>query len=399
MGHVVSTPAGSFRANWRDPTGRQRAQTFSTKRAAREHLARMESAMAAGSYVDPHGGRIALIEYAERWAMGHQGERTTRSRDASILRVHVLPRWGDWPLRHIDHLSVQQWVSELAETRSPATVRECVRMLRLILASAVRDRLIPHDPTEGVKVPRRQRADRTEIPLTRTQLRTVLLPAVTPRYRFLVALAAGCGLRWGEAMGLAMDMVDPDARRLRVSRVIEEVDGQLRLKPYPKSESGRRTVPLPPLVLEVLAEHQEMVNPARWNGVDLVSSTTAGTPLSRSVFRQRVWRPALVRAGLLGTLVELPSGGVRAEWSDRTGQDVGGIFPTRQAAEAELVQRAAGGLRFHDLRHAYATWLISDGVPVNVVQRVMGHSSASTTLNLYVHASSDHDDAVRAILG
>lgn len=117
------------------------------------------------------------------------------------------------------------------------------------------------------------------------------------------------------------------------------------------------------------------------------------------MFRQPVWRPALVRAGLLGNVVELPSGGVRAEWSDRQGQDASRVFPTRQEAEAELVQRAAGGLRFHDLRHAYATWLISDGVPVNVVQRVMGHSSASTTLNLYVHASSDHDDAVRAIFG
>ena len=67
--------------------------------------------------------------------------------------------------------------------------------------------------------------------------------------------------------------------------------------------------------------------------------------------------------------------------------------------KAAVVKGAAEGLRFHDLRHAYATWLISDGLPVNVVQRVMGHASVSTTLNLFVHPSSDHDDAVRAILG
>lgn len=56
---------------------------------------------------------------------------------------------------------------------------------------------------------------------------------------------------------------------------------------------------------------------------------------------------------------------------------------------------AAGGLRFHDLRHSYATWLVSDGLPVNVVQRVMGHGRASTTLNLYTHTPEDYDERVR----
>jgi len=60
-----------------------------------------------------------------------------------------------------------------------------------------------------------------------------------------------------------------------------------------------------------------------------------------------------------------------------------------------LWRGAAGGLRFHDLRHSYATWLVSDGLPVNVVQRVMGHVRASTTLNLYTHAPEDYDERVR----
>lgn len=62
------------------------------------------------------------------------------------------------------------------------------------------------------------------------------------------------------------------------------------------------------------------------------------------------------------------------------------------------MRSATGGRRFHDLRHAYATWLVSDGVPANVVQSVMGHS-ASSTLNLYVHPSREHDETVRALLG
>ncbi len=53
-------------------------------------------------------------------------------------------------------------------------------------------------------------------------------------------------------------------------------------------------------------------------------------------------------------------------------------------------------MRFHDLRHSYATWVISDGVPVNAVQRVMGHANASTTLDRYTHAPTDYADRVRA---
>jgi integrase len=194
---------------------------------------------------------------------------------------------------------------------------------------------------------------------------------------------------------LALDALDIDGRSLRVVRVVEEVNGVLRLKPYPKSESGRRTVPVPQLALDVLVEHRALVPSTRWQGVDLVSSTLSGTPVSRSVFRARVWRPALVRAGLLGAVEARGDGRVCASWTSEAGEDVSRLHDRESEAVAEVARYAAGGLRFHDLRHAYATWLISDGVPVNVVQRVMGHASASTTLNLYVHPSRDHDDAVR----
>ena len=62
-------------------------------------------------------------------------------------------------------------------------------------------------------------------------------------------------------------------------------------------------------------------------------------------------------------------------------------FDSEREAIAETARRAAGGLLFHDLRHSYTTWLVSDGVPVNDVQRIMGHEQATTTLNLYTHSS------------
>ncbi|HZB47612.1 MAG TPA: tyrosine-type recombinase/integrase [Mycobacteriales bacterium] len=73
----------------------------------------------------------------------------------------------------------------------------------------------------------------------------------------------------------------------------------------------------------------------------MVFTNSVGGPVGRTSFRSRVWKPAIRRAGL----------------------------PER--------------LRFHDLRHSYATWLVSDGLPPNIVQRIMGHEDVTTTLAIY----------------
>jgi integrase len=132
-------------------------------------------------------------------------------------------------------------------------------------------------------------------------------------------------------------------------RVAEEVSGHVTLKPYPKSRAGRRTVPLPPFAAQTLTWHRRCFG----NHPDgLVFTTGTGQPLKRGTFRARIWKPSLRRAGL----------------------------PI--------------ALRFHDLRHSYATWLVSDGVPINDVARVMGHEQTSTTLNLYTHSTAERDRRV-----
>ncbi|GAB3184028.1 hypothetical protein GCM10027259_41050 [Micromonospora palomenae] len=72
-------------------------------------------------------------------------------------------------------------------------------------------------------------------------------------------------------------------------------------------------------------------------------------------------------------------------------------FTTEREAVDCVATKATGGLRFHDLRHCYATWLVSGGVPVNVVQAVMGHEQASTTLNRYTHTPADFHESVRRV--
>jgi len=234
------------------------------------------------------------------------------------------------PLSRIDHLAVERWVVELGGRMAPASVAKCFAAFRGVMRLAVRSRLIGVDPTEDVKPPNTYRRHRDLNVIARDRFFRDLLPAIPAEHRALVCVAAGAGVR---------------------------------------------TVPLPDfLVAQLRARHGAL--PAEPDPTALVFATREAGPLRRSNFRRQVWRPALVRAGLLGKVAEVAPDKWHAKCTD-----------------------AAGGLRFHDLRHSYATWLISAGVPVNVVQRVMGHEQASTTLNLYVHPSNDHEDDVRDVFG
>jgi integrase len=171
--------------------------------------------------------------------------------------------------------------------------------------------------------------------------------AIPDRYRTLAATAAFTGLRWGECAGLFWEAVDLGARRLRVVRVLIEVSGQISVKPYPKSRAGRRSVPVPAAVVELLVQHRQT-----FPSPELVFVNSVGGPVGRTSFRTRVWKPALRRAGL---------------------------------PEA---------LRFHDLRHSYATWLVTEGVPPNVVQKIMGHEDVTTTLGIYTDVPADFQERV-----
>lgn len=121
-------------------------------------------------------------------------------------------------------------------------------------------------------------------------------------------------MRWGEDAGLCTDVIDLDGRVLRVVRTVIEVAGRISFKPYPKSGAGRREIPLLAWLLSILREHTAHYPPGR-NG--LIFINTAGGPISRTWFRARIWRPSLVRAGLLG---EITPTGIQFE-AQGTGQD------------------------------------------------------------------------------
>ena len=150
---------------------------------------------------------------------------------------------------------------------------------------------------------------------------------------------------------------------------------------------------MPGWLVDILRDHTEQYG---YGEADMLFANRVGGAHRRTLFRARQWRPSLVRAGLLGTVTRDGEQWVGA-WTDENGKRHSVRYATEEVAVIQVARHQAGGLRYHDLRHSYATWLVDVGVPPNMVQRVMGHERASTTLDLYTRRTDDADRILRAL--
>lgn len=340
----------TWRVRWWEtlPGGgrQQMSRSFKSRAAALEFQHQRESKLRLG--VEQSAGRVPVSEVAERFLAGLVGTVQSRTVQgyAQQWRTHLAPAFGTRTLEQITSPMVQDFVSALARQRSSATTRHAHRVLSLILDQAVAERRIAVNPAHGVRLPSLPQS-RGDNVLTVNQVEE--LARAVLHQGTLVRLAAFCGLRWGEVAALNVGDVDLAARRLRVQRAQVEVSGRVEVKP-PKSRYGRRRVPIPVRLLDDL----------------------------REVMADR---PA---TGLLFTSPD----GARLRASNWK----------RWVAWPQAVQSVGVNIRFHDLRHTCASLLIQAGATPVEVQRILGHSTPATTLNLYTHLLPDALDGAAARL-
>jgi integrase len=217
-------------------------------------------------------------------------------------------------------------------------------LLRQVLGAAVEDGRIPRNPCEGVKLPKREHADRGYL----THVQVAALAAVVERDSAVVRFLAYTGLRWGEMAALRVSDFDMLRRRVNVSRSVTESGGLVWSTP---KTWERRSVPFPAALAAELSEL--MVGKDR---DALVFSDMRGGVLRNSNWRARVFGPAVAKC-----------------------QKADDTFPT---------------ITPHDLRHTAASLAISAGANVKAVQRMLGHAKASMTLDTYADLFDTDLDAV-----
>lgn len=341
MGNIAKRPNGKYRARYRDATGKEHARHFDRKGDAERWLAKQITRIADGTWIDPQQGRRTFGSFAQHWQTAQVHHRASTRSITSRRLDRITATFGERPLSAITRTEVQAWVTSL--DLSPASVEAHYRLLAQVLLAAVDEQLIPSSPCRRINLPKREHS-KPRIP-TVDEL-AAIIDAAPEHSRASVILAAGTGLRVSELLGLTVDRVDFLRGVVTVDRqLVGSRAGVPRFGP-PKTKGSHRTIPIPRDLVAVLAEHL-----ARWPSDGVIFRNAAGLIWSRSKYSDE-WR----------------------RW--------------RTVADVE-------GVRFHDLRHFYASSLIAAGQSVKVVQERLGHTSSSTTLDVYGHLWPADEEATR----
>lgn len=342
MGSVARRPDGTWRARYRGPDRRERSRHFTRKVDAERWLAGVEVSKTRGEWINPSLSRVTVGAWCGTWlAAQGQLKATTRVRYGGIITRHIAPAWGRVPLAEVAPADVAAWLGRLtASGLAASTVRYVHRVLSLALAYAVLDGRLSRNPAEGVPLPRAK--PRPKRFLSHAEVERLAVEC--GEYAPLIYVLGYGGLRWGEAAALRVGDLDLMRRRVHVHRAMAEVRGAA-VVGTPKDHE-RRDVPVPAFLVDQLAAA------VAGRAVDaLVFPAPGGGFLRNGNFRRNVFDAAALRAG------------------------VAGVTP-------------------HGLRHTAASLAIAAGATVVLVQRMLGHSSPSVTLDVYSHLFADDLDTV-----
>jgi integrase len=240
------------------------------------------------------------------------------------LKTHILPVFGEVPLRSLTRDGIQKWLHDKFRAgMSWNSVRHLRTSFGTVLNAAEMDDLIRRNVVKKTRLPRRVHAE--EPPLVSLEDLKSLLRELPEPSRSIAGLIILTGLRIGEMLALRWCDVDLTAGILRVRQTVYE--GQF---DTPKTKRSRRVVPLSPIAVQILRLQKQ------GSGASLIFRSATGTVLCRRNLLSRQFRPTAVRLGLKG-------------------------------------------FNWHWLRHAMASLLDAAGAPLGTVQTLLGHTSSEVT--------------------
>ena len=297
-------------------------------------------------------GSTSVEQFLDSWldATRERLAPRTAERYASIVKLHVVPVVGNVKLSKLEPEHFRKVYKAVRDKGlSNQTCLHVHRALHTALQYGVREeRILTENVAGRVKAPAVEKREPT--PMNREQIRFLIGAAKGTRLEIPVAIAAVTGLRRGELLALRWQHADLEKGSVFVAESLEHsraTSQRVRFK-GPKSRTSRRVLPLAPECVALLRSHKAQQEDEKdqagvaYTDNDLVFPTPDGQP----------WPPD--------------------------------TFSTQFAKLAKSV--GMRGFRFHDLRHAFASITLADGVSIKEVQSLMGHSSPVVTLSVYARS-------------
>lgn len=324
------------------------------------------------------GDKITLREFTQQWLdeyASHQLELTTISSYNNYIKKHILPALGHYKLSEIKPLHLQSFYNSLLHDGarsdgkgggySPATVRKYHAILSSILSTAFKWQLIESNPCMRVKPPKLAAGARVKcFTLEQAEIFLNILnsrPNIPEQLRVFFYMALYGGFRRGELIALTWDKVDFDSNMIIVDSATGYTSGSTYNK-APKTKGSIRNVILPAAVMDMLSKYKHLQD----SQTELSGKRQSGGYL----FTQNNGRQMHIST---------PS---------HTFRRIIDAYNQSVPEEKRLPQ-----IGLHGLRHTHATLLICANTDIKTVSARLGHSQASTTLNIYAHSLKKADAA------
>ena len=277
---------------------------------------------------------------------------TTAAYYKNYIDKHIIPHIGKIKLNKLTTLDLQQFYNKVKEggrvqryegmqdlSLSNKTVRGLHAMLRQCLEQAVKERLIPYNPATGCRLPPKEKKEMQVIPPEKIgdYLRAAEEHGVLPMFY----LELTTGLRRGELVALLWSDLNVKEQTLSISKSAGRINGEVKVS-QPKTANSVRTIYLPKETVDLLVEEHR-----------------------KHIFNKYMF-PSPVTGGMYGP-------------------DCVGRLHKTLLKKAGITEK----VRFHDLRHTFATLAIQSGVDAKTVSSILGHYSAGFTLDTYTHVTGD----------
>ena len=342
----IAKRRGRYVIDYYDNRGKRRWQTLrkgTTLKQAKDELRNIENQLARGIYI-PTKEVLTFNKLASNWL--EYKKANIRGSTWRMYRGHVKNHFdyvNDLRINRITVVTVEKYISDRRKKGiSLPTLRKSLITFGQVMKYAIRHKYIDHNPVTEAEKPKDQgKEEAPVIRVLRPSEINVFLNAVTDvKFKTLFMLAIMCGARQGELFGLKWSDILWKNSQVHIQRTFNNGSWY-----RTKSKNSNRKIDLGPTVMMQLKEWK-LACPS--NELDLIFPNESGNPLHHEHVRRSNFWPALDRAAL-------------------------------------------PRIRFHDLRHSYASLLIAQGENIKYIQIQLGHSKPTITLDVYAHLFEDQN--------